>query len=860
MRVASRQVCGTGQTVARISLGFLLALGMTACVVAQAPVPDSPAIELQVEQKLKMLSLEQKITLLGGANGMSTHAEPSIGLRKLHMSDGPVGVHPFGASTAFTAGVALAASWDRALAERVGVGLGEDARARGIDVLLGPGVNIYRAPMAGRSFEYFGEDPLLSARMATAYIQGVQSQGVIATVKHFALNNQEYSRHAVSSDADERTLREIYLPAFEAAVKDAHTGAVMNSYNLVNGVHATQNDRLNNELLKKEWKFEGLLMSDWASPYDGVAAANGGLDLEMPGPDFMNVKTLLPAVQSGKVSQSVIDEKVRRLLRTAIRFGLLERQPDPLRFPLYSVQRQRTALDEARESLVLLKNTGALLPLDPEKVHTLAVIGPAAWPALPSGGGSSYTLPFHSVSILEGLAAVPGVQVLYAPGLATMQSIFEETALEQSFSVPPPTSADARGGAPTRTAVKVEMFSTRDFTGTPAVSYSGSINNWKPLVWTPTLDIRKSFRYTATFVPKTKGRHLVMIAGTASDAYALKLDGKEILHQESLESQAPQSTEVVGEEGKPIRIELEYLPGAQDQRLSFGIRAIADLISPEALQAASKADAVVVAVGFNADQESEGFDRSYALPFGQEALIEAVQQANPRTIVTVTSGGEVATEHWIDHVPALLMNWYPGQEGGTAIAEVLFGARSPEGKLPFSFAKRWEDSPVHDSYYAPPVAKGETPHVRYSESVLLGYRYYTTKKIEPLYPFGFGLSYSTFRFSHLITSPTTAAAGATFTVSFDVENTGNVAAAEVAQLYLGDPSARIARPVKELKGFQKVRLAPGEKQHIALTLNRRDFAYWDESVHDWCVDPGRFTVEVGNSSENPLLTGTLTIQ
>ncbi len=829
-------------------------------VAAQAPLPDSPAVEREVEQKLRKLSLEQKITLLGGSDGMYTNAMPGIHLPRIHMSDGPVGVHPFGASTAFTAGVALAASWDVDLAERVGVGLGEDARARGIDVVLGPGVNIYRAPMAGRSFEYFGEDPYLSARLTTAYITGMQSQGVVATVKHFALNNQEYSRHDVSSDADERTMREIYLPAFEAAVKDAHTGAVMDSYNLVNGVHASQNGTINNDVLKKEWKFDGILMSDWASTYDGVAAANGGLDLEMPNPDFMNLKNLLPAVQDGRVPESVIDDKVRRILRTAIRFHMLDRKPDPLQFPMYSPQRQATALDEARESIVLLKNTGNLLPLDRTSVHTVAVIGPNAWPAVTGGGGSSYTLPFHGVSILEGIAAVPGVKVLYAPGLPTMQNIFEQTELEKSFTPPAPAETGDRGGAPGMRAVKLETFPARDFTGTAAVTYADNISNWKPQVWTADASIRTSLRYTATFLPKQDGRHLLMVAGTASDAYILRVDGKEVLRQASRESQAPQSTELELTKDKAVHIQLDYLPAAQDQRLSFGIRAVADLISPEAREMAAKADAAVVAVGFNPDLESEGFDRSYALPFGQEALIEAVRKANPKTIVTVTSGGEVATEQWIGRIPALLMNWYPGQEGGTAVAEVLFGQRSPEGKLPFSFARRWEDSPVHESYYAPPVAKGETPHVRYAEGVFLGYRYYTTKKIATLFPFGFGLTYSTFRFSGLSISPELATAGDAVNVSFDVENTGKMAAADVAQLYVGDPSAQIMRPVKELKGFRKVRLSPGEKKRVTMTLDRRSFAYWDNGVHDWRVDPGLFTIAVGDSAEHTPLNGGVTLK
>jgi len=318
-------------------------------VLAQVPLPDSPAIEKRVDGLMAKLTLKDKINLIGGDEGMYIRAVPSIDLPHLRMSDGPVGVRTWGPSTAYTAGIALAASWDPELAERVGRGLGEDARARGVKFLLGPGVNIYRAPMNGRNFEYFGEDPYLSARIAVGYIQGVQSQGVVATVKHFALNNQEYDRHGVSSDADERTMREIYLPAFEAAVREGHVGAVMNSYNPINGVHATQNSYLNQKVLKGDWGFDGILMSDWAATYDGVAAAKNGLDLEMPRAAFMNEKTLMPAIKNGALPISAIDDKVRRILRTAIRFGFLDPPGGEEQFSRYNQQGIQTALDEARE-------------------------------------------------------------------------------------------------------------------------------------------------------------------------------------------------------------------------------------------------------------------------------------------------------------------------------------------------------------------------------------------------------------------------------------------------------------------------------------------------------------------------------
>src|SRR5450432_2616393 len=438
------------------------------------PVPDSPAIEQRVDAMIAKLTLEQKIDLIGGEDSMFIRAVPEINFPRLKMSDGPYGVRTWGPDTAYAAGIGLAASWDPELVRRTGVAIAQDARARGVNFLLAPGVNIYRSPMNGRNFEYFGEDPYLSARTVVPYIEGVQSQGVIATVKHYALNNQEWDRHNASSDADERTIREIYLPAFEAAVREANVGAVMNSYNLVNGVHATQNPCLNLQVLKKEWGFNGILMSDWDATYDGVAAANDGLDLEMPHGTFMNRKTLLPAVQSGQVSQATIDDKVRRIFRTAIRFGFLDRDQLDLNFPLFNQNGRQVALDDARENIVLLKNAGGLLPLDPSRVHTVALLGPNAWPAVPGGGGSSTVTAYEPVSLLAGMSNLLGgrVNVLYARGIPTANEIFEETRFNDSDNKPA-TNQYAW-------TVRVETYDSPDFSGTPEVHMVPHISQWTP--------------------------------------------------------------------------------------------------------------------------------------------------------------------------------------------------------------------------------------------------------------------------------------------------------------------------------------------------------------------------------------------
>jgi len=800
------------------------------------------------------LTLEQKIDLLGGVDGMFTRPAPAIGLPRLKMSDGPEGVRTWGPDTAYAGGAALAASWDTALARKVGESLGKDARARGVHFLLGPGVNIARSPLAGRNFEYFSEDPFLNAALTVQYIDGVQSQGVIATVKHYALNNQEYNRHFVSSDVDERTMREIYLPAFEAAVTQAHVDAVMNSYNLVNGVHATQNEFLNLKVLKGEWGFQGILMSDWFATYDGVAVANNGLDLEMPGPDYMNAKALLPAVKSGIVKESTIDDKVQRLLRTVLRYGFLDRpQFDPAA-PIYSVADRAIALDSARESLTLLKNDGHLLPLDPAQVKTIAVIGPDAWPAVTGGGGSSDVQPFDAVSIVSGIANMAGssARVLYARGLPEMNDLFGKTHWVAS--------------------VKVATFPSKDFTGTPEIATLHAIADWKPEMWGTKGSAPRSIRYTASYMPEKSGKYMILAAASSEDSFKVSINGKNVLVQGHAEGQVPQSAALELTAGKTVTVVADYLPYSPGVRFGLGIAPEADLVSDDVKKFASQADVVVVAAGFSPSTEGEGYDRSFALPWGEDALIETVAAANPHTIVTLTAGGGVDTRRWLDKVPALLHTFYPGQEGGTAVAEVLFGKHNPEGKLPVSFDRSWEENPSAPYYY--PVKGADTtqhlnhfqgltgdfptPHVRYGDKLMVGYRYWTTTGKHPLFPFGFGLSYTTFSFSNLQV-PATAASGSAVAVSFNVTNTGSVAGAEVAQLYVSDSSAHISRPERELKGFQKVRLAPGETQQVTVNLDARAFSYWDESAHKWVIDPGKFFIRVGDSSENTPLSADLTL-
>src|SRR5215469_14000463 len=419
--------------------------------------PAQGSVESRVEAILGKMTTDEKIEILGGINDFDTRPIPRLGIPSLKMSDGPMGVNDYGLTTAYPADIALAASWDTYLAHRFGVAMGKDARARGVHFILGPGMNVSRAPMNGRNFEYFGEDPFLASRMAVNAIEGIQQEGVIATAKHFAGNNSEFARMTIDSEIDERTLREIYLPAFEASVKEAKVGAVMDAYNLVNGVYMTANDHLNNQILKKEWAFDGILMSDWGATHNGIAAANGGLDLEMPSPAFMNRETLLPAIQNGRVPMAIVDDKVRRILRKAIEFGFFDRAQTDTNIPLYSQEGRQVALEEARGGMVLLKNTGNLLPLDEKKIKRIAVIGPDAYPAVISGGGSAETKPFNSVSYLEGISNRAGtrVEVLYDVDLPVLDQVFENSEF-----------VTAPGGEP---GLKGEYFNNQELTGSPVL-------------------------------------------------------------------------------------------------------------------------------------------------------------------------------------------------------------------------------------------------------------------------------------------------------------------------------------------------------------------------------------------------------
>jgi beta-glucosidase len=688
--------------------------------------------------------------------------------------------------------------------------------------------------MNGRNFEYFGEDPYLAGQMAVPYIRGVQSQGVIATVKHFDANNSEYDRADINSHIDERTLREIYLPAFEAAVKQGGVGAVMDAYNQVNGQYMTQNKEMNLTILKGEWGFRGILMSDWEATHDGVAAANGGLDLEMPSGKYMNAESLIPEVHSGLVPLSVIDDKVRRLLRTSMQFGFFDRDQTILNIPLYNQLSRQLAMRLAEENAVLLKNSGSLLPLDRKKIRSIAVIGPNAYPAVTGGGGSSQVSAISAVSFMAGLSneLAPATKVYWNEGIPSPSEIFSNSTW----------CSDS-------TCLSHELTRNEYVESTEIKVFSGKdrhVDHWssgevKDLAVTP-----RRVEWSGYFIPRTSGPYRFVTAGMDEDRYQLLVNNKPILNVKVNEGQgqAPQTALVTLTANQAVAIRFIYWPITDQVLAGLGVIAESELINQESVHLAKIADVAVICVGFNLDNESEGIDRTYDLPYGQERLIQEVVTANPHSIVVLTSGGSVATKNWIGQVPALLETWYAGEQGGTALTKLLFGDINPSGKLPISWEKDLADNPVDKTYYEQPGTKT----VDYSEGIFLGYRYYDKSDTKPLFPFGFGLSYTKFTWSNLTVIPGNASSDSPITVSFDVRNAGLLAGAEVAQVYVGDPSATVPRPAKELKGFTRVMLAPGQSSRINISLDRRSLAYWDTRSHGWQVDPGEFVVYVGDSS------------
>ena len=717
-------------------------------IVAQDAVPaDAPyknpktPVDQRVADLLKRMTLEEKATMLSGSGWMESAPIERLGIPAIKMADGPMGVRswaPGGSavtnsasnplkveSTAFPSGEVMAATWDTELVQREGMAIAQEVKALGRDMILGPTVNINRQPLWGRNFEGYGEDPYLSGQLGVAYIKGVQGEGVIPSVKHFAANNEEFERHRINATISERALHEIYLPAFKAAVQQGGAWNVMSAYNKVNGAHCAENDYLLDQVLKKEFGFKGFVVSDWGSTYSTVPTVNAGMDLEMPGGPV--VKTWLQSpraiesgsgdgwlvpekvvaeVKAGNITQPTIDDNVSRILRVIFESGIFD-HPRNGGGEVDTPSRRAVALQGATEGIVLLKNEGTLLPLSKEKLHSIAVIGPNAAVARTGGGGSSMVRPRSAIAPLDAIrerAAKDSIQVNYALG--------------------------------------------------------------------------------------------------------------------------------VGMEGEDP---------AQDtpEARTTSIQAAAD--------AAAKSDIAILVVGRYNKLESEGFDvKTMDLPAGQNDLIAAVEKANPHTIVVLNTGDPVSMSNWLANTPALLDMGYGGEEGGHALASILFGDANPSGKLPVSLPKRYEDNPAFANY------PGANLEVNYAEGIYVGYRYYDSKNVEPQFPFGFGLSYTKFAYSDL--SVHTVINGdlksAITYAHANIRNTGSRAGAEVVQLYIHDGHSKIDRPAHELRAFQRVELKPRESKTVEFMLNRDAFSYWNPDTKAWQLEPGTFEVQLGASSRD----------
>ncbi len=817
--------------------------------VPPARQADTPAyrnsnlpVDERVEDLLKRMTLEEKIRLLGGT-GFSTQPIERLGIPELKMDDGPLGVR-WGKSTAFPAGTCMAASWDTSMMSEVGKAIAEEVKGKGRDEILGPCVNIARIPMGGRDFESYGEDPYLASRLAVSYIEGVQSEGVAATVKHFAANNQEYERMFVNAEVGKRALNEIYLPAFKAAVEEAHVLAVMAAYNKVNGSYCTENDYLLNQKLKKDWRFDGLVMSDWGAVHSTIPVANGGMDLEMPTGDFLNEKTLLPAIKNGEVKESTIDDKVRRILRVIFKLGLFEHTHNPDSTLVNTPEHQRVAYRAAVEGIVLLKNSGDILPLDLKKIKSLAVIGPNAAVARTTGGGSAMVDPVYSVSPLEALKEKLGgsVTINYAPGISFNEEV---KPIDPSYLYVPGSDGKEHGA-------KAEYFDNMNLTGKPSMTrVDKAIDfNWDASSPAPGFpNVKFSARWTTELKVPVTGDYSLRVM--SDDGERVFVDGREVISDWSDHAAEARSYDIHLERDKPRMVKIEYYQNGGGAMIRLGLAPAHkdDMAGP--VEAARKSDVAIVFAGTSSHFETEGSDReNLVLPMDQDRLIKEVAKANKHTIVVMVSGAPVLMSEWIGDVAGLVQAWFGGDEAGNAIADVLIGKHDPSGRLPMTFPVKWSDCSAYNSY------KHRDSVSVYSDGIFVGYRWFDKEGIKPLFPFGYGLSYTRFEYDGLKISRD----GAVYDISFTIRNAGKVAGVEVPQLYVHDPDQSSQSPVKELKRFDRVTLQPGQEAKVTFVINKSDFAHYDPVREEWLTRAGKYDVLVGRSSRDIPLRGSVKVE
>lgn len=806
--------------------------------------PRDPAIEARVEELLDQLDLDERAALTAGRDDWRITGVPRLGVGDLKVTDGPTGARgdlTTGArAVCFPVGSAIGATWDTELVGEIAAILAEEAASKGAHVLLGPTVNIHRHPLAGRNFECYSEDPELTARLCGAFIRSLQAGGIGASLKHFVCNDSEFERHSISSEVDERTMREVYLRPFESAVAAADPWTIMSAYNKVNGIQSAEHRRLQVDVLKDEWGWPGMIVSDWYATHDTVRSGNGGLDLQMPGPPAQFGPALADAVRAGEVPEDELEDKARRVLRLYARTGKLDQPEEREETSIDTPERRALARRAAAAAAVLLTNDG-VLPLAADPGHVV-VVGPNVTPGRIQGGGSSEVTPHYQVSPLEGLRSRFGdVHFHRGVGLGLFATPLDPGLLD--------------GGS-----FREELFADPDLAGAPyrvqdvpeaSLSFFGAS--------VPRLG-RGSFsgRWTAGFIPDQDGDWVLSLA--ASGTARVLLDGEVVVEDTDpgpklaiwVRSLLEQQSTVTLTAGRRYELVVELRTAERGvlPHLRFGAEppdAGAEL--ERAVAAAADADLVIVVAGTSSDHETEGEDRaSFSLPGRQDELIARIAAVNRDTVVVLNAGSPVPMP-WVDDVRAVLWAWYPGQEFGNALADVLTGDADPGGRLPTTFARRIEDTPAFTNY------PGEFGAVRYGEGLFVGHRWYDARGIEPLFPFGHGLSYASIGIGEV-----EAAAGADgcVTVSVAVTNAGTRAGSEVLQVYVEPPPGPVTRPVRQLAGFAKVHLAPGESRALTIELPARSLAYWDPLDVRWQVADGPHTIWVGRSSRD--LTEWVTVE
>ena len=799
----------------------------------------------RIESLIKDLTLEEKVSMLSGSSAWHTTPVPRLGIPRIKMTDGPIGARGDSVSgetsACFPSASCLSSSWDLDNIQEIAKAIGVEAKSKDADVLLGPTINLHRHPLGGRHFECYSEDPILTGELASSYVKGVQSVGVSACLKHFIGNDTEFQRHFVSSNIDERTLREIYLLPFEMGVK-AGSMSVMSAYNQLNNVFCSSHKELLIDILKEEWNFPGYVVSDWGAALDTVGNANGGLDCEMPGPAKSWGDNLIKAVNEGKVDEEMVDDKVRRILRVAEFTGRLdnpEEQPERTN----DLEEDHALIRRSgSDGMVLLKNN-SLLPLKVEKLEKLAVIGPNALKGQYLGGGSAALNPHYVVHPLEGISSAVGsnVDVSFAKGCHTHKFL-------------PPIPSNLFKG---KKGYKVEFYDGQEFEGSPIETKNLEGGKFWALggfgldIVSTAKKPSLSVRFSGILKPEINGEYDFEIFSIGPSK--LSIDNEELIDNWSSQepgdaffgmgSKAKRGQKIL-EAGNEYSIQIEYKWEGRFPAVQIGMLAPDEHdLMEAAVSLAHESDAAILIVGTNSDWETEGNDRdSLQLPLRQNELIEKVCEANKNTVVILNTGSPCEMP-WNDKADAILQCWFPGQEFGNSLADIIFGDVNPSGKLPTTFPVKLEDTPAFRTY------PGKDLQMDYEEGLYIGYRWYEKEKILPLYPFGHGLSYTSFDYSNFRAIPPK---GTSSVAAFEVNitNTGSVQGKEVVQCYSSVQNSKIDRPLKELKKFQKIDLAPGESKKIIFEVNERDLSYWNEETKTWQVEPAQYIFELGSSSED----------